>query len=154
MIIHTRCGFEKRIGNKMMTDDQKFELDGTYKRYYKKKMNGEYALLLSPEHRQTPGFSLTQVMPGDFLEVTIKRKRSPSKVKGNLELFYVENGEKVILSKGAYVDLISKGWELIRLNTEIRSPVPAGLLNIAYHFPGESEEIVDDISIRLCRKTK
>ena len=145
-----RCGFEKVVGNKLVTDNENMVLRGRFRLSNKKVCNGLYALKLSNDLKTGPKYIINNVSQGDYIEITIKRRKNKNEEKG--EIVLCANGIKsdsILKVQSSSLSSISSKWQILRLSTEIKHQPANGTLSCYYRYEGDDVEYLDDFSFRL-----
>ena len=146
--INSNFGFEKVERELLYSDDGMNKLYGSFERDTKRPANGNYSLKVLPK-QLSPEFIFMDIEGGDFVEVTIKRKRSKVEQSGNLHLYYsIPDSSNTEITFGKYISHISEHYELIRLTAEVPELPPNAVLKCAYYNHGDDEEFVDDLTLK------
>jgi hypothetical protein len=144
-----KCGFEKITGNILLSDDEKFALNGQFNVTEKFASNGANSLTLNSILSKSPDIRIQNVQAGDYIEVSVKRKRGKQEKKGNLNLcIKYPDGQIVKLAEGKFISVIHYQWELLRLETTIKKIPENGELVCFYNFYGPNIEYIDDFTVK------
>ncbi|MCX6270963.1 MAG: hypothetical protein NTU44_07035 [Bacteroidetes bacterium] len=123
------CGFEAQQGRYLLTDDGKTRIEGEFRITNKNTCNGNGALVLDKGLVTSPMFMISGVSPGDFIELSIKRKKEPSKDYSDGELIIADAfpGKpcNILASISLPISNITENYTLIRLITRIPGPQSA-----------------------------
>lgn len=149
---NARIGFEKVKGDLLCSNDEKYNINGSFERSEKRPSNGMFTLKVSPD-KQSPEFIFAEAFMGDFLEITIKRIRNNSEIKGNLHLYYsIPDSSNTAITTGEFISHISSYYEILRLTAEVPKLPENAILKCCYYNHGNSEEFVDDFTLKLFSK--
>ena len=149
--LNVKFGFEKLNNNLLFSDDGQFNVQGDFERSEQRPANGLYTLKVLP-NQQTPEYIFSDVSIGDYLEITIKRKRNKNELMGNLHLYYsIPDSSNVEIASGKWVSHISSYYELIRLTADLPEIPENAILKCCYFNHGNSDEFVDDFTIKQFR---
>ncbi len=144
-----KFGFERTIGNSVFSDDEKYSLSGQANLSDEFAANGYYSLMLAGMFQKSPELIIQDFHDGDYIEMTVKRKRNKMEEKGNLVLaFEGTDGAVHNLATGKLISSIHSDWELIRLNTGINIIPQNGILKCYYEYNGSEIEYLDDFCIK------
>jgi len=147
------CGFERGRNNSIYTDDEQTRLYGSYTLTHKFTSNGFYACELDNRLGQSPKYVINNVCKGDYLQVTVKRKREDGRDKGRLVVTYMgsESGQ-VIKAEEKKVSTINSRWELVRLSFTLFDQPADSTLTCFYEYNGDESYVIDDFGFKLFTK--
>lgn len=145
--MNSNFGFEKVEGEWLFSDDGMYRMGGSFERDSKRPANASYTLKIPPK-QLSPEFIFEDVDDGDFIEITIKRKRNKVEQIGNLHLYYsIPDSSNTEIAYGKYISHISEHYELLRLTAEVTELPANAILKCAYYNHGDNEEFVDDLKL-------
>lgn len=144
-----KVGFERFNGNYVFTDDEHYSFPGQVSISDQFASNGYHSYRLDSDHPKSPEISIPGVSVGDFIEITLKRKRNKSEEKGNLLMgIKVPDGIYKPLANGQLVSVIHSDWEMVRLNVEITEVSGEGSVTCFYEGSKNNVEYIDDFVVR------
>ncbi|MBA7526723.1 hypothetical protein ES705_18893 [subsurface metagenome] len=146
------CGFERTYNQTLYTNDESHSLTGSYHRNRKFKCNGFFSLELDSLYYECPQFKLSNVLEGDYIELTVKRK-IPDKEDRDKGILVInspgQQEQDSILSTATYISpTIKPDWRLIRLTAEVKKQPPDSSLNCGFQYYGKKKMYIDDFTIR------
>ncbi len=148
-----KYGFENILYNNLFADDGENPLSGNYILNTEKPCNGAHSLELEGELHQIPVATIKNVLKGDYVELTIKRRKNGFKEKGELVLSSLEpKVDSLYYFDGHTLSVINEDWEMVRLFTTIHHQPLDSTMICFYQFYGEGKVYVDDFSVKLLGK--
>jgi hypothetical protein len=144
-----KYGFENIIDKNLFADNREHSLSGNYILNSEEICNGSYSLELEGELHQTPVASIKNVLKGDYVEMTIKRKRNKLVEKGKLILSSLKpKVDSLYYMSGYTLSAISEDWEMVRLFTTIHHQPIDSTMICFYQYYGKGKVYVDDFSVK------
>ncbi|MBC8487468.1 MAG: hypothetical protein H8D45_15670 [Bacteroidetes bacterium] len=148
-INESRCGFEKIQGNTLSTDNEKTSLIGKFNLTGKEVCNGSNALKLDSTIPVSPKYIINNISVGDYIEVTVKRRKNNNPKKGMLVLCSsAPVYDSTIFTESSSVSSVSAKWEIVRLNTEINFQPANNTLSCFFRYSGDEVVFIDDFTFK------
>ena len=149
IINESRCGFEKIQGNTLLTDNEKTSLIGKFNLTGKEVCNGSHALKLDSTIPVSPKYIINNISEGDYIEITVKRRKNNNPKKGMLVLCSsAPVNDSIIFTESNSVSSISAKWELVRLNTDINFQTADSTLSCFFRYSGDEVVFIDDFTLK------
>lgn len=144
-----KCGFENIIDKKLLSDEGTIPLSGKYILNTEEACNGWNSLELEGKLHQIPIMTINNVVKGDYVEMTIKRRKNNFKEKGELVLSSLKPKiDSLYYFNGHTLSAINDDWEMVRLFTTIHHQPIDSTMICFYQFYGDGKVYVDDFSIK------
>jgi len=144
-----KFGFETVIANKLVSDDGQYYISGEFEISDQEAANGIHSMRLSSRYSKSPDFIIQSAIAGDYIEITIKRRKTHDEIRGNIVLSQISPDKTCqLLTKGKVVSSISSEYELIRLIYTLKDISKGAKLSCNYEYTGQNEEFIDDLAIR------
>lgn len=142
-------GFEKVIDGTMYSEAGKNMLRGEFSISTEEFCNGFNSIKLGNQHTQSPKLVLPRVQEGDYIELTIRRRKNNQEDKGKLMLGFENEDQEIIYhSNKETLSSVNPNWEILRLSTTIESRPKFNSIVCYYQYDGSSEVYIDDFKIK------
>lgn len=146
-------GFEITEEGSMLSDDGLMKLQGVYDRSRENVYNGLHSVMLDSTCRRSPGYLITDVLRGDYFEVTLKAFGLREGSRFGLVISSPEpQKDSVYIMTGQSLSRAGNGWELIRLCTRISSQPVDSTVVIFFNHHDKGTVFLDDFSVSQYRE--
>jgi hypothetical protein len=142
-------GFENIKDDKFLSNDGGNPLSGHYILNTEEVCNGTHSLQLDGKLHQTPVCTIKNVLKGDYIELTIKRRKNNFKEKGELVLSSLQPKlDSLYYFYGSSLSAINNDWEMVRLTAKIKRQPVDSLMRCFYQFYDTGQLYLDDIGYK------